>query len=606
MQALCGRCNARKGASVTLRSFQAELDEACQRIADGSRSARQIILSVTPGGGKQAAAVITAARLIPSVADAFCWVVPRLSLQRQAEEAFQSTYFRELLGHRQSIRQSTSEIDPCRGLTGFVTTYQSLPSSIALPDEFRRKRYVLFLDEPHHVADDRAWREALVPLVERAAVVVLASGTLRRHDGGSIAFLPYYEKVEGEWVPDLRGDAKTIAIQYSRREALQEHAIKPLQFHFQDVTGRWLDTTGVERHVERLSQAQKDDARHGLWTALKTEAADGILAAGIGDWQQYRTVNPRAKVLIVVHGQAEARRVVQALQRRGIERVGVAVSDDGAKAEAEIVRFKRHAPDMDRLDALVTVQMAYEGMDCPTVTHLICLTHIRSHPWIEQMLARAARVDAAGPPYEQQRGYCYGPDDPMLRAICAEIVEEQTAVVREREERDMQEGSTFDRAPFSEREETVPLSSDVIGERITDMSDGESTAYGDDEQLIAIAREIGAAWLPPNIVRQLVQRGRESAEVEQLGFFQSMPQQQSVPTAAKPVSDGLPPSVREKQLRDSIKSFVNSYCRRTGVEVWTVNANIKQQFGPRENMTLAELERLWVWVQRELRSTVSR
>jgi type I site-specific restriction endonuclease len=38
---------------------------------------------------------------------------------------------------------------------------------------------------------------------------------------------------------------------------------------------------------------------------------------------------------------------------------------------------------------LVTVAMAYEGMDCPEVSHVVALTHIRSRPWLEQMIARA-------------------------------------------------------------------------------------------------------------------------------------------------------------------------------------------------------------------------
>ena len=37
---------------------------------------------------------------------------------------------------------------------------------------------------------------------------------------------------------------------------------------------------------------------------------------------------------------------------------------------------------------LVTVAMAYEGLDAPEVAGVAALTHIRSRPWLEQMLAR--------------------------------------------------------------------------------------------------------------------------------------------------------------------------------------------------------------------------
>ena len=36
---------------------------------------------------------------------------------------------------------------------------------------------------------------------------------------------------------------------------------------------------------------------------------------------------------------------------------------------------------------LVTVAMAYEGLDAPEVAVVAALTHIRSLPWLEQMIA---------------------------------------------------------------------------------------------------------------------------------------------------------------------------------------------------------------------------
>ncbi len=48
---------------------------------------------------------------------------------------------------------------------------------------------------------------------------------------------------------------------------------------------------------------------------------------------------------------------------------------------------------------LVTVAMAYEGLDVPEVAVVAALTHIRSRPWLEQMVARATRVDPNAGPY---------------------------------------------------------------------------------------------------------------------------------------------------------------------------------------------------------------
>jgi hypothetical protein len=80
--------------------------------------------------------------------------------------------------------------------------------------------------------------------------------------------------------------------------------------------------------------------------------------------------------------------------------------------------------------------MAYEGMDAPEVSHIACLTHIRSVPWLEQMVARATRFDPAGGRYEEQTAVVYHPDDFLFRSFRRAIEAEQSgrARVRKRSE----------------------------------------------------------------------------------------------------------------------------------------------------------------------------
>lgn len=84
MQVLCHKCNREKGA-MQLRKHQEEMLQICDQIKAGVISFRTIVASVTPGGGKSLLPVIAAARLIPKVADAVCWIAPRESLQKQIE-----------------------------------------------------------------------------------------------------------------------------------------------------------------------------------------------------------------------------------------------------------------------------------------------------------------------------------------------------------------------------------------------------------------------------------------------------------------------------------------------------------------------------------------
>ena len=69
--------------------------------------------------------------------------------------------------------------------------------------------------------------------------------------------------------------------------------------------------------------------------------------------------------------------------------------------------------------------MAYEGMDAPEVAVVAALTHIRSRPWLEQMIARATRVDPHAGAYESQSALVFHPDDPLFARFRHSIEAEQ-------------------------------------------------------------------------------------------------------------------------------------------------------------------------------------
>ena len=79
---------------------------------------------------------------------------------------------------------------------------------------------------------------------------------------------------------------------------------------------------------------------------------------------------------------------------------------------------------------LVTVAMAYEGLDAPEVAVVAALTHIRSRPWLEQMVARATRVDPRAGPYEAQRALVFHPDDPLFAQFRRRMEIEQGTLAR--------------------------------------------------------------------------------------------------------------------------------------------------------------------------------
>ncbi|HEX8832701.1 MAG TPA: DEAD/DEAH box helicase family protein, partial [Abditibacteriaceae bacterium] len=441
------------------RKHQDQFGEICYSIRTGrSPRLKTIICSTTPGGGKSMLPIIAASQLIGTVADRICWVVPRKSLQKQAEEEFLKPAVRDMLGHSHTIRRSTNEPDPCRGLSGFATTYQAIGmGNYFLQEEFSRRRYILVLDEPHHIEEGGAWEAALAPLVQRAALTVYMSGTLERGNRKRIAFLPYRETKDGE-VVDLSESEFCASIHYSRQDALLEKAILPIHFELMDGTAEWIGRDG-KSYGTKLSVAHKDTAE-ALYTALKTQFAEQLLDECSGHWSQYRLTHPRSKLLVVTAGIEDARKYVKHLHKQGIK-AAIATSDDSAQAAANIEHYKTVGK-RTSLDALVTVAMAYEGLDVPAVTHIACLTHIRSRPWIEQMIARATRFDGQAGPWEEQMAFVYVPDDSYMCSIIQRMKDDQiTAIKKAKDEEELAKMmlARADATPSEERNSIVPVGS---------------------------------------------------------------------------------------------------------------------------------------------------
>ncbi len=443
------------------RAHQEAFGQLCFDISQGKVSnVRSIICSITPGGGKSLLPVIAANGLIPRIADKVAWVVPRRSLQEQAEAEFAGGKSRELLGNRHLIRKTTGEPDPTRGLSGFCTTYQAIGSNNAfLRDDFDAHRYVLILDEPHHVEEGGAWERALHPLVKRAALTVFMSGTLERGNRRKIGFLNYAESLAGE-VVDLSGRGGAV-IQYSRAQALFDKAILPIHFELMDGTANWIGTDG-KAYGTRLSQAGKDTAE-AVYTALKTEFAIHLLDECTNHWLEYRQSHPRSKMLAVTANIEDAKKYLDHMKARGV-RAAIATSDDSALATKNINKFKE-IDTKNAIGCLVTVAMAYEGLDVPPVTHIACLTHIRSKPWIEQMIARATRFDSGAGEWEEQMAFVYVPDDRLMCNIIGRMQEEQIVAVKARLEEDEMEERAARLPSENERKTITPVGSGALTRR---------------------------------------------------------------------------------------------------------------------------------------------
>ena len=130
---------------------------------------------------------------------------------------------------------------------------------------------------------------------------------------------------------------------------------------------------------------------------------------------------------------------------------------------------------------LVTVAMAYEGLDAPEVAVVAALTHIRSRPWLEQMIARATRVDPNAGPYEGQSALVFHPDDPLFATFRRRVETEQgTLAKRPKAARqatllpDWLLDQMVERGPREDG--IVPLESNALGLRYATLRPGPSFA----------------------------------------------------------------------------------------------------------------------------------
>ncbi len=457
-----------------------------------------------------------------------CWVVPRDSLRLQAEEAFADPSWRAVLGHALAVRAADNTPDPGRGLAGYVTTYQGVAAAPGLHlAEFRRRRTLLVVDEVHHLpalADTdpdaaaqspdtgedpaSAWSRAIQPLLECAAVRLLLSGTLERADGKGILWLPYRKGPRAR-TREVALDAPGWAVVgYSRAQALTERAVLPVTFGALDGEASWRDEEGREAGPHRLAARYPDETtRPALFTALRTGFAEALLREAflaIRDLRARRrqerslaadaVVRGLGKLLVVAPDQATAKRYLEVI--RGwippamAEIVAQLATSDTPRAHETLAAFRlRPEPSI-----LVTVAMAYEGLDAPEVAVVAALTHIRSRPWLEQMVARATRVDPHGGPYQNQRALVFHPDDPLFAQFRRRMETEQGTLARR-----PKPGRGQSAFPLwlldqlaSETESIIPLASNALALRFDTLRPGPDLVMRRPEQAASQAEMLEA------------------------------------------------------------------------------------------------------------------
>ncbi len=562
----------------TLRPFQVDFQGICDEIIGGA-PIRDILAAVTPGGGKSSLPVILAAKLIPHhFIDGICWVAPRKSLQVQGEMAFLKEELRRLLGHEYRIRTSTNEGDPSRGRAGYITTIQAIAqddSRINLR-EFTLRRYALIVDESHHIHTGGEWDAAIRPLVNAAALRLFMMGSFVRHDRKRISFVPYTSPLDGAII-DLAGKTPGWAkLHYTRKQSLRDRATIRVQFNLGDGSGEWTDRNGEVQAIDSFDEAE-DCLPDALYTALKTGYAYQLLDNAVREWRKWSRFALGSKLLVVAADIQTAKQYLAHLKQEHGLTAALATSEDSKDAGQNIERFREGS-----LGVLVTVAMAYEGLDVPAVTHVACLTHIRSYPWIEQMIARATRYDPEAGPWESQMAFVFAPDDPQMRRIIDRIYAEQAEAVVESPAIARPEGA--ERPPREARPEVIPHASSLHTERISGI-DGDT--------------------IPPHLAAWIArERERLSLHISETDIYRLLTRYAECPPEdARPASTRTLPPTPDSQLEADLRAQIQKRASLMDIagelDPGSINRRLRDEFKKsRADMTLDELRGVWAFLNR--------
>lgn len=532
------------------RKHQQEFDDIVSGIIAGN-AVKDINIIATPGAGKSSIPIQACELIKAGLADAIMWAVPRSALQNQGERNFIDPFFREMFGHDMLIRESTNEINPCRGTNGFVTTYQAISADRekTILAEVRSKRYIIVLDEFHHLEFDGTWHNHIADIVAAAEFLIKMTGTLGRGNKKQIAYMDY----EG-LLPHLVNDEKHRTIIYSRTDALKERAILPIEFHLSDGEFRWRRHNGKEISVGSFKDATTPKQRsEALFTALNSEFAADLLMKSLKHWVIEKQVNPGAKFLIVTSDYDGAKNAMNILNGFRDIRIEIATSHKPKNAVKSINKFKS-----GECNCLVTIAMAYEGLDVPGISHICCLTNVRSREWIEQMLARGVRVDKSAGPYERQKCYVFAPQDKLFKKVMDMIKKQQMAVVeylakiKEDQKKEIDPSEFEQLSLFDE-----PQKQDKVEPLLSKLTNSDLFFMGLDS-LKKVKR------IKPGEALKIIKTVKE----------------------------------QEIDLRKTIHRYINKYCFENRCKPQRVNGELKRKFCKgRDQMTLDELQSLFDYLQ---------
>ena len=155
----------------------------------------------------------------------------------------------------------------------------------------------------------------------------------------------------------------------------------------------------------------------------------------------------------------------------------------------------------------MTVAMAYEGMIARRL-RISPVSPISGRPnGLEQMLARATRIDPAAGDYHEQAAYVWAPDDELFSECIKRIVDEQAAEIALRAEH----VNSVRPAPSGP---IVPINAQATETRAEDMQTGQVIGAAEVARIKAALAEVGLKGVNPFQFKRAIDALEKHAPVE--------------------------------------------------------------------------------------------
>jgi len=480
-QALCRRCNRRKGARVMESGQLRQWQQRALVTYEQQKRPRDFLVVATPGSGKTTLAAELAKRLLnDGTVVRVVVVVPTTHLCTQWQQAL------SIVGIELQIYDN--DINPeTRDQAGMICTYAQFNERwVQHHRAFCRRPTLVIFDELHHAGEERAWGEALRVAFEPATKRLALSGTPWRNDNNPIPFVFY----------DDSGVSRAN-FTYGYADALRDGICRQVFFPIYDGTMEWWSVRSGTRSADWQTMLNRIDESRRLVTALTVSPENQyfrtMLANAHARLLEIRELQADAGGLVIAKDQQHAKQIADELATISGQRPALAISEI-KESGAVITHFAR-----SNTPWIVAVKMISEGANIPRLRVEVYATNIVTDMFFRQAIGRVVRVQAGVE--DEQSAFVYLPADKRLIDFAEAIKNERDHQLEEEELRTRQSDADALASP----DFFVPGAASE-GARIGVINDGETIGDHDLQLVEADCRRFG---IPFRYAPQLVRWSRE-------------------------------------------------------------------------------------------------